>query len=165
VACVAISVGLVGSANAQVPDNTSTLGGPCIAVEGQTNGAPDDCSDGRCANYLITLRSQSATIPNRRVWIDFSGCSDIQISCDQLTAVTGQSDEPGKIVSGVTTDNGEIASVLVNGKSAALTATAPGIVDWTIALDAPADGKVVAKALDKAGNEEKIGHLKEDRSR
>ena len=67
------------------------------------------------------------------------------------------------IVAGVTADNGEVASVLVNGKSAALTATAPGVVDWTITLDAPADGKVVAKAVDKAGNEEKIGHVKQDR--
>ena len=41
------------------------------------------------------------------------------------------------IVSGVTTDNGEIASVTVNGKPAKFMTSAPGVVDWTIAIGVP----------------------------
>jgi len=66
----------------------------------------------------------------------------------------------GKLtITGVTTDNGDIASVTVNGHAAKLTPSAPGVVDWQIQLDAPADAKVIAKAVDVAGNQELVGHV------
>jgi hypothetical protein len=63
------------------------------------------------------------------------------------------------VVSGVSCDNGEVASVLVNDVAAKLTRSAPGVFDWTVTLDAPADKKLTAKAVDAAGNREIVGHV------
>ncbi len=75
------------------------------------------------------------------------------------TMITSVRREGGKvIVTGVTTDNGEIATVMVNGVAAPSTSSGPGIVDWRVTLDFPSDGKLIAKAIDKAGNAEIAGH-------
>lgn len=75
------------------------------------------------------------------------------------TMITSVRREGGKVlVTGVTTDNGEIASVSVNGTAATLIPTAPGIADWRVSIDPPADGKLIAKGVDKAGNAEIAGH-------
>jgi hypothetical protein len=58
-------------------------------------------------------------------------------------------------VTGVTHDNGEIKAVLVNGTSADLRASAPGVVDWTVRCKGSAQEKVSAVAVDVAGNREK----------
>jgi len=64
---------------------------------------PDWCSDGRCADFLVTVRSDPVTpLEGADVWIDFSGCPDIQICCDQLLSQTGQTEAPPRTVSGVT---------------------------------------------------------------
>jgi hypothetical protein len=62
-------------------------------------------------------------------------------------------------VKGTTEDNGDIASVMVNGHPAALQASAPGIADWEIVVPTPTNGILLAKAADKAGNIEKQGHV------
>ena len=62
------------------------------------------------------------------------------------------------IVSGVSHDNGEIASVSVNGAPAGVVAANMGVVDWQAEIDAPADGKLVSFAKDKAGNVEQTAH-------
>ncbi len=61
-------------------------------------------------------------------------------------------------VSGVAHDDGEIASVVVNGQPARLTTATPGVTDWQITLDLPKDGTLSAHAQDKAGNVEKTPH-------
>ncbi len=109
--CVA-GILVASAALANVPDPAhSTLGSPASAyidVEGQTSGLPDNCSDGRCANYTVTVRDfANNLIAGSTVVIDFSGCPDIQISCDQLNAVTGQTDLAGKKVSGTTNASGQ----------------------------------------------------------
>lgn len=90
------------------PDNKSTLQGPFIDVEGSTNGLPDNCSDLRCGSFAATIRDfANNPIPGSTVIIDFSGCPDIQLSCDQLFATTGQTLLAGKKVMGTTNAVGQ----------------------------------------------------------
>ncbi len=75
------------------------------------------------------------------------------------TVITRAVVRDGKLrVTGITHDNGEVASVLVNGQPAETVSRQAGLVDWEIAMDAPEGGKVVARAIDKAGNKEIGGH-------
>jgi hypothetical protein len=60
-------------------------------------------------------------------------------------------------VAGVTQDNGEVESVLVNGAKAQIRSAAPGIVEWEVKVQKA--GMIEAKAVDKAGNEEKMTHV------
>jgi hypothetical protein len=59
-------------------------------------------------------------------------------------------------VAGVTQDNGEVESVFVNGAKALVRSAAPGIVEWEAKVQKA--GMIEAKAMDKAGNEEKMTH-------
>jgi hypothetical protein len=59
---------------------------------------------------------------------------------------------------GVSHDNGVIRSVTVNGQAAKLEVIQPGLVDWTIHLPLPRDGRVVAAPVDEAGNRETLAH-------
>ena len=56
------------------------------------------------------------------------------------------------VVRGVTQDNGELASVSVNGQKVTPRATAPGLLDWEVTLTIPRDGKLHVTATDRAGN-------------
>ena len=99
---------LASNAFATVPDPSKcTLGvnlpsamRPYISLEGATSGQPDNCSDGRCSNYTIEVRDAlNNPIPTASVVIDFASCTDMQIACDQLTGITGQSYlDPSKVV-------------------------------------------------------------------
>jgi hypothetical protein len=62
------------------------------------------------------------------------------------------------VVRGVSHDNGDITSVIVNGVEAKVLASSAGVVDWEIAIATPADGKLIAFATDKAGNREQTAH-------
>jgi hypothetical protein len=62
------------------------------------------------------------------------------------------------VVRGVSHDNGEIVSILVNDNEARIVSRAAGVCDWEAALDAPADGKIVAYAKDASGNVEQTAH-------
>ena len=89
--CVAgILVASVAFAN--VPDPTKcSLQSAYLAVEGSTGGLPDNCSDGRCGNFLITVRDfANNVIAGSSVVVDFVNCPDIQVSCNQQTAATQQ---------------------------------------------------------------------------
>ena len=61
-------------------------------------------------------------------------------------------------VTGITHDNGEIATILVNGQPAKAVFAQPGLADWEITIDLPATSKITAWAKDKAGNTESPGH-------
>jgi hypothetical protein len=69
------------------------------------------------------------------------------------------------IVRGVSHDNGEIESVLVNGQPAAILRAQAGVADWEISFDLGSSKilKLAAKAADAAGNAEKTGHTIETR--
>lgn len=62
------------------------------------------------------------------------------------------------LVRGISHDNGEIATVEVNGKPAELLASTNGMVDWQVALDSAPGKWIVASAKDRAGNIEQTGH-------
>ncbi|MDX1947593.1 MAG: G8 domain-containing protein [Pirellulaceae bacterium] len=75
------------------------------------------------------------------------------------TIITQVRRSQGKVtVLGVSHDNGEIATVKVNGQPAVVVARGPGVVDWSLELPLPADGKLTAFAADEAGNAEKTPH-------
>jgi len=62
------------------------------------------------------------------------------------------------MIRGTSHDNGKIAEVRVNGKSATLDNVTEGVTDWTITLEATATGKFVAQGIDHAGNAEMTPH-------
>ncbi|HET6247498.1 MAG TPA: G8 domain-containing protein [Tepidisphaeraceae bacterium] len=67
----------------------------------------------------------------------------------------------GKVaVTGVSEDNGDIESITVNDRPAAVISSANGIVDWQINLDVAAGKPVEARATDKAGNVEKMAAIR-----
>ena len=73
------------------------------------------------------------------------------------TVITSVRREAGKLlVRGVTQDNGDIASVNVNGHSARIVSSHPGVVDWETTLDAATVKTVTASAKDQAGNVEQM---------
>lgn len=67
---------------------------------------------------------------------------------------------PKRQVFGVAHDNGEVAAVTVNGQAAKITSQQSGLAEWTIELDAPADGRLSAHAVDRSGNVETMPHLR-----
>jgi hypothetical protein len=75
------------------------------------------------------------------------------------TIVTSVQNKGGTLlIRGVSHDNGEIVGVSVNGKNAKVVASKAGVVDWTIEIPAPADGRLIASARDDAGNVEQTAH-------
>ena len=77
------------------------------------------------------------------------------------TMITSLQSQTGKLlVKGVTQDNGEVASVMVNGHFAKIISSRAGLADWEVSLDDSPDTvrKISAHALDRTGNEEKTGH-------
>jgi len=70
-----------------------------------------------------------------------------------------RADGAKRIVRGVSHDNGEIATVSVNGQPAKMTTQHAGVADWIITLDAPADGRFIATATDRTGNVERTPHV------
>ncbi len=73
-----------------------------------------------------------------------------------ITSITSEGAK--RLVRGVSADNGEVATVTVNGHPAKITAQHAGVADWTLTLDAPADGRYIAQATDRAGNAELTPH-------
>ena len=68
-----------------------------------------------------------------------------------------------RIVSGVSHDNGEIATVVVNGQPAKITFQQAGVAEWTITIEASVDGHYLATSTDRAGNVELTPHDLQDR--
>jgi hypothetical protein len=62
-------------------------------------------------------------------------------------------------VTGISHDDGEITKVTVNGTEAEVISRAAGVVDWTVSLTVPKDGKISAHAVDATGNIEQTAHL------
>ena len=61
-------------------------------------------------------------------------------------------------ITGISHDNGDITGVTVNGHKAECAAQVAGVVAWTIRIPRPADGKLTALAVDRAGNKEQTAH-------
>ena len=74
------------------------------------------------------------------------------------TMITDIRVQDGKtVVRGITHDNGDVSTVIVNERSAQMKVNEAGVVDWEIALDA-ATARVTAGAIDQAGNREITPH-------
>ena len=72
------------------------------------------------------------------------------------TLITSMRRDAGKLrVRGVTQDNGDVAQVVVNGQTARIVASHPGVADWEVFIDAKETKIVTVSATDKAGNVEK----------
>jgi len=158
---------VVPGAFAGTPSDKSTIvgsGGTAgyIDVEGSTAGSPDNCSDGRCGNVTVTIRDfANNVIAGSSVVIDFSACTDIQLSCDQLNAVTQQSYLGGKKVAGTTNASGQFVFKVQGGSNATSTATnttSPGTNAGVACAQVYADGfslasmKVVAYDVNGLGS-------------
>lgn len=98
----------------------------------------------------------------RAVQVDHVEFPQLLAPVDDLppaTMITSARREGEKLtVRGIATDNGDIASVSVNGKPAQITAQYSGIADWQITLDANSGDHLVAKSTDRAGNTERTPH-------
>jgi hypothetical protein len=78
------------------------------------------------------------------------------------TLITRMEDRASKrIVSGVSHDNGEVATVTVNGLPATISSQLAGVADWSIELPASADENYRASAMDVAGNAERMPHQRQ----
>lgn len=159
VLCVA-GILVASTALANVPDPAhSAFSSNYIAVEGQTSGQPDNCSDGRCGNWTVTVRDfANNLIAGSTVVIDFSGCPDIQVSCDQLNGVTGQTDLAGKKVSGTTNASGQFVFKVQGASNASLQAgnvtsagTNAGVPCAQVYADGVALGSLIVSAYDVNG--------------
>ena len=53
----------------------------------------------------------------------------------------------------------EGVQLFVNGQPAKLDVIQPGLVDWSIVAPVPADNRIVAAAIDEAGNQETLSHV------
>jgi hypothetical protein len=159
---VGILVASAALANVPDPSKTTMTGGGYIDVEGSTAGQPDNCSDGKCGNLTITVRDfANNIIAGSTVVIDFSACSDIQLSCDQLNAVTQQSYLGGKKVAGTTTAGGTFVFKVQGASNATTTTTnttSPGTNAGVACAQVYADGvsigglKVVAYDVNGLGS-------------
>jgi hypothetical protein len=65
------------------------------------------------------------------------------------------------LVKGVSQDNGDVASVTVNGRAAKIVSAQAGVADWEIVLERRDANTttVTAQAVDDAGNSERTGHV------
>jgi len=68
-----------------------------------------------------------------------------------------------RIVRGVSHDDGEIATVTVNGRPAEILTQHAGVADWTITLEVPSDDRFLARSVDRLGNSEQIPHQRRER--
>src|SRR5262249_32388882 len=74
-----------------------------------------------------------------------------------VTIVTHARTVGGKlVVRGTTADDGAIQRVTVNGTEA--NSVSENFAEWEATLDPPADGRLTARAVDRAGNEEPRPH-------
>jgi hypothetical protein len=62
------------------------------------------------------------------------------------------------IVRGVSSDNGEVAKVEVNGVPAKLSSVVPGMTEWEARLPTTTITQITASAVDRSGNAEALSH-------
>jgi hypothetical protein len=119
--CIAgLLVASAALAQVDIPDpSRSNLGNRRVTFGGSTTPGgttSDACTGGRCGDLMVTIRDfANNVIPGASVVIDFSACTDINISCAQLGASTGQVYFASHKVGGVTDNNGRFTFRLQGG--------------------------------------------------
>lgn len=157
IAIAAIIVAVVAKSAIASPDPvhivlSNCVNGNCwITLEGSTGDVPDNCgADNRCGRYDITVRD-AANNPfvGQPVTIDFAGCPDIRLACDQLESVTGQV-IVGHQVTLMTDASGQVAFQIQGAASAYLVpgnATSPGTDEVTPCATVYAAGTLVGSLV------------------
>lgn len=83
---------------------------------------------------------------------------DIVDDLPPVTIITSIQRDGDRIVTrGITHDNGDIVSVMVNGHAAEVISSSSGVVDWRVSIPTP-EGEIIALAIDAAGNKELTPH-------
>jgi hypothetical protein len=118
---------------------------------------PEMMKDGkyRSIDEFTGERVRAADVPG----IEFPVLLEPIDDLPPATVITHVSRAPSKIiVRGVTSDNGAVKHVLVNGAQAR--AVRANFAEWEVVLDQPRGGrlKLTARAEDAAGNVEKLMH-------
>jgi hypothetical protein len=136
-ACAMLVLGAATAAaqgSGTLPDpSKTTISRTYVEVEGWTACAtgrcPDACSDNQCGRVVVTVRDfANNVLAGATVRFDFNACSDIALSCDQLTAETGQVLVAPGLIDVVTDVHGQ-ATFQVQGHGTVTmppTGTAPG---------------------------------------
>ena len=125
-----------------------------------STAAKDLIGDGNAYREEATLTSNESRVAEVKnvAWPKLLDPIDDLPPATIITSVTRAGSK--LVVRGISHDNGEIVSVKVNGQSAKLVSSNSGVVDWSIQLPVPRDGKLTAVSSDKAGNRELTGHVK-----
>jgi len=154
-ACALLMLGAATAAAQDGDPSKTTISPNYVEVEGWTACAtgrcPDACSDGRCGRVVVTVRDfANNVLAGATVRLDFTACSDIALSCDQLTAEAGQVLIAPGVVELVTDVHGQ-ATFQVQGHGAVMmppTGTAPGtnagVACVAVSYQLPSGGDFIA---------------------
>jgi hypothetical protein len=120
--------------------------------------APDRDADGRDYGPLADVTGE-ASVACEVADVEFP---DLLQPVDDLPPATVilsvRRDGDTILVRGVSHDNGEIASVTVNGQPATVVSQEYGVADWEVRLHPGDVGAITAFATDAAGNPEHLAH-------
>jgi hypothetical protein len=132
--------------------------GPGRHAKVVSNKAPDASSSTEKYTQVERLtgeKSLAAEVSN----VAFPQLLDPVDDQPPATVILSTRKSGGKVfVRGVSHDNGQVASVHVNGQEAKIVSQSAGVADWEIEIDPPGDRNVAAHAVDDAGNVEKREH-------
>jgi hypothetical protein len=123
-----------------------------------STAAKDLIGDGntyRSEPMLTSTESRVAEVEN----IEWPKLLDPIDDLPPATVITSVRVDGDKLlVRGISHDNGKIVSIRVNGTQVKPETSRAGVADWSISIDVPRDGKLVASATDDAGNAEQTAH-------
>ena len=132
--------------------------GPGLHAKVVSTRAPDTKNDGNVYRPEPPLTGDESVVATVKD-VDFPQLLDPVDDHPPVTVVLDARRSGDVLVlQGVAHDDGEIAEVRVNGKPAQLSASAAGVVDWRIELDAADTKQIQALAIDRAGNSERTPH-------
>jgi G8 domain len=130
--------------------------GSVALVAHQDLAAKDTARDFKAAGFLKDALLRTAELKNVAFPTDLLAPVDDLAPATIITSVERRADK--LLVRGVTHDNGAVRIVAVNGVEAKLQLVQTGLADWEALVDAPANGVLAARAIDRAGNAEAPGH-------
>ncbi len=134
--------------------------GPGRDAKVVSTAAKDLLNDGNDYQPLPPLTGNESRVAEVKN-VDWPKLLDPVDDLPPATVITSvQRDGGSLVVRGISHDNGDIASITVNGQRADVISSDAGVVDWQVTIASPAEGKLVASAADKAGNkEDRTAHL------
>ena len=124
-----------------------------------STAAKDLIGDGNTYREEPTLTGNESRVAevNDATWPKLLELTDDIPPATIITSVRKADD--GLLVRGISHDNGEIATVKVNGAKATVHSQRAGVADWSVTVGVWADGTITAHAVDDAGNAEINRHV------